>query len=263
MLLAVDIGNTNIVFGCVDENDNIIISERISTNHNATSAEYASLIRNILEMDNFRCSDIDSAVMSSVVPSVTNTVKTAIHKLFGVEVMIAGPGVKTGLNILIDNPRQLGSDQVVDAVAGINKYPVPLIIVDMGTATTVSVIDKNKNYLGGLIITGMGVSADALISKTAQLPKFDFELPPDIIGKNTIDCMKSGALYSNACALDGITDRIEEELGEKCTIVATGGLSSAVVPLCKKNIIIDKNLLIKGLTIIYRNTIAYHKNKKR
>lgn len=257
MLLAVDIGNTNIVFGCVDENDDILVFERISTNHNATAAEYACLIKNILEMNNFRCNDIDDAIMSSVVPSVTNTVKEAIHKLFGVDVMIAGPGVKTGLNILIDNPKQLGSDQAVDAVAAINTYPVPLIIIDMGTATTVSVVDKNKNYLGGLIITGMGTATQALIEHTAQLPKIDFELPSNIIGRNTIDCMKSGALYSNACALDGIIERIEEELGEPCTSVATGGLSSAVVPLCRKNIIIDKNLLIKGLTIIYR------KNKKK
>ncbi len=257
MLLAVDIGNTNIVFGCVDENDNIPVFERISTNHNATATEYACLIKNILEMNNFCCKDIDDAVMSSVVPSVTNIIKEAICKLFNVDVMVAGPGVKTGLNILIDNPKQLGSDQAVDAVAAINTYPVPLIIIDMGTATTVSVVDKSKNYLGGLIITGMGVATDALIQRTAQLPKIDFELPPNIIGRNTIDCMKSGMLYSNACAIDGIIERIEEELGEKCTAVATGGLSSIVVPLCRKNITVDKNLLIKGLTIIYR------KNKKK
>jgi type III pantothenate kinase len=257
MLLAVDIGNTNIVFGCVDEDGKILVFERISTNHNATAAEYAVLIRNILEMNDFQCADIHDAIMSSVVPSVTNTVKEAVRKLFGVEVMMAGPGVKTGLNILIDNPRQLGSDQAVDAVAAINEYPTPLIIIDMGTATTVSVVDANKNYLGGLIITGMGVATDALINRTAQLPKIDFELPPNIIGRNTIDCMKSGALYSNACALDGIIERIEEELGEKCTVVATGGLAEVVVPLCRKEIILDKNLLIKGLTIIY------NKNKKK
>jgi len=127
----------------------------------------------------------------------------------------------------------------------------------MGTATTVSVVDSKKNYLGGLIITGMGVATDALINRTAQLPKIDFELPPNIIGRNTIDCMKSGALYSNACALDGIISRIEDELGEKCTTVATGGLAEVVVPLCSKEVILDKDLLIKGLTIIYR------KNKKK
>ena len=257
MLLAVDIGNTNIVFGCVDRDQEIVVFERISTNHYATAAEYASLIKNILEMNSFRCSDIDDAIMSSVVPSVTNTVKEAIRKLFDVEVMVVGPGVKTGLNILIDNPRQLGSDQAVDAVAAINKYPVPLIIIDMGTATTISVVDKNKNYLGGLIMTGMRVAADALIQRTAQLPKIDFEMPPNIIGRNTIDSMKSGALYSNACAIDGIIERIEEEIGEPCTAVATGGLAPVVVPLCRKNIIADSDLLISGLAIIYE------KNKKK
>lgn len=256
MLLAVDIGNTNIVFGCVDENDNIAVFERISTNHNATAAEYASLIKNILEMNDFRCGDIDDAIMSSVVPSVTNTVKEAIRKLFGVDVMIVGPGVKTGLNILIDNPRQLGSDQAVDAVAAINQYPVPLIVIDMGTATTISVVDKNKNYLGGLIMTGMGVAADALIQRTAQLPKIDFERPASVIGRNTIDCMKSGALYSNACAIDGIIQHIEEELGEPCTAVATGGLAPVVIPLCRRKIHVNSDLLISGLAIIYR------KNKK-
>lgn len=256
MLLAVDIGNTNIVFGCVDENDNIAVFERISTNHNATAAEYASLIKNILEMNDFRCGDIDDAIMSSVVPSVTNTVKEAICKLFGVDVMIVGPGVKTGLNILIDNPRQLGSDQAVDAVAAINQYPVPLIVIDMGTATTISVVDRNKNYLGGLIMTGMGVAADALIQRTAQLPKIDFERPSSVIGRNTIDCMKSGALYSNACAIDGIIQHIEEELGEPCTAVATGGLAPVVIPLCRRKIHVNSDLLISGLAIIYR------KNKK-
>lgn len=257
MLLAVDIGNTNIVFGCVSEDDEVVLFERISTNHNATAAEYASIIKNIFEMNGFNIGDIDDAIMSSVVPSVTNTVRETVNKLFHVEVMLAGPGVKTGLNILIDNPAQLGSDQAVDAVAAINQYPVPLIIIDMGTATTVSVVDRNKNYRGGLIMTGMAVAADALIARTAQLPKVNFEAPSHIIGTNTIDCMKSGFLYSNACALDGIIQRIEEELGDKCTAVATGGLSELVVPLCKKEVILDSNLLIKGLGIIYR------KNKKK
>jgi len=256
MLLAVDIGNTNIVFGCVNDSDEVVLFERISTNHYATSAEYAVLIKSILEMNSFNPSDIDDAVMSSVVPSVTNTVKDGIKKLFGVEVMMAGPGVKTGLNILIDNPAQLGSDQAVDAVAGINEYPVPLIIIDMGTASTISVVNSNKDYIGGLIMTGMGVSADALISRTAQLPKINFELPEKVIGTNTIDCMKSGMLYSNACAIDGITERIEEELGEKCTVVATGGLAELVLPLCRRKVILDRSLLIKGLAIIYK------KNKK-
>ena len=252
MLLAIDIGNTNVVFGCVNDNDEVVLFERISTNHYATAAEYASLIRNILIMNNFNAGDIDAAIMSSVVPSITGTVRAAVKKLCDMDVMVVGPGVKTGLNILIDNPAQLGSDQAVDAVAAINQYSAPLIIIDMGTATTVSVVDMNKNYRGGLIMTGMGVAADALVARTAQLPKINFEAPANIIGTNTIDCLKSGMLYSNAGALDGIIERIEEELGYKCTAVATGGLAELVVPLCKKKIILDNNLLIKGLAVIYR-----------
>lgn len=257
MLLAIDIGNTNIVFGCVNDENEVVLFERISTNHQATATEYAILIKNILEMNGFNLSDVKDSIMSSVVPSVTGTVTDAIKKLFGIDVMTVGPGVKTGLNILIDNPAQLGSDQVVDAVASINHYSVPQIIIDMGTATTVSVVDGNKNYLGGLIIAGMCTATNALTSRTAQLPRINFEAPAKVIGTNTVDCMKSGMMYSNACALDGIIERIEEELGEKCTVVATGGLSELVVPLCRRDIILDKNLLIKGLTIIYR------KNKPR
>lgn len=257
MLLAVDIGNTNIVFGCVNEKNEVVLFERISTNHQATATEYAILIKNILEMNGFSLSDVNDSIMSSVVPSVTGAVTNAIKKLFGIDVMTVGPGVKTGLNILIDNPAQLGSDQVVDAVAAINQYSVPQIIIDMGTATTVSVVDGNKNYLGGLIIAGMGTATNALTSRTAQLPRINFEAPAKVIGTNTVDCMKSGMMYSNACALDGIIERIEEELDEKCTVIATGGLAELVVPLCRRDIILDKSLLIKGLTIIHR------KNKPR
>ena len=194
---------------------------------------------------------LDGAIISSVVPSLTITIKKAIKKFANVEVMSVSPGIKTGLSIMIDNPAQLGSDLVVDAVAGINTYPVPQIIIDMGTATTVSVIDRNKNYIGTMIMTGVSTSADALTSRTAQLPKIAFETPHNLIGKNTVDRMRNGIMYANACAIDGITERIEEEIGEKCTVIATGGLAGVIVPLCKKNVILDDELLLKGLMIIY------------
>ena len=255
MIIAVDIGNTNIVLGCA-ENNRILFRERISTNQTATDLEYAVSIRAALDMNEIDVRDIDGAIISSVVPSVTNTVKAAIVKLTGVNPMVVGPGIKTGLSIMIDNPAQLGSDLVVDAVAGIHEYPVPLIIIDMGTATTLSVVDNKRNYIGGVIMTGMAVSTDALISRTAQLPKIAFEKPKKIIGANTVECLKSGIMYSNACAIDGMVERIEEELGEKCTVVATGGLSSVVIPLCRREIIIDNDLLLKGLVLIY------NKNKR-
>lgn len=250
MVLAIDIGNTNIVIGCFDDGK-ILFIERVSTNHMATDLEYAATIKMALNVHGYSTSMLDGAIISSVVPSLTITIKKAIKKFANVEVMSVSPGIKTGLSIMIDNPAQLGSDLVVDAVAGINTYPVPQIIIDMGTATTVSVIDRNKNYIGTMIMTGVSTSADALTSRTAQLPKIAFETPHNLIGKNTVDSMRNGIMYSNACAIDGITERIEEEIGEKCTVIATGGLAGVIVPLCKKNVILDDELLLKGLMIIY------------
>lgn len=250
MILVIDIGNTNIVAGCV-EGKNILFRERLSTAHRATMLEYSVLFRTAFEMNGIDYKKIEGAIISSVVPSVTNIVKEAIAKLCGVSPMIVGPGVKTGISIVIDNPAQLGSDLVVDAVASVEEYSVPQIVIDMGTATTISVINKNKQFLGGAILPGVAVSHDALIGRTSQLPKVAFEKPKKIIGSNTIDSIKSGILYGNAGAIEGIVDRFEEELGEKCTVIATGGLAKVIVPLCKREIIVDEDLLLKGLMLIY------------
>ena len=250
MVLAIDIGNTNIVIGCFDD-EKIIFRERLSTNHTATVLEYVVTIKTAFEMNSIKKEDFSGSIISSVVPAVTSTVKTAVEKYLGITPLIIGPGIKTGLSIMIDNPSQLGSDLVVDAVAGISEYPTPLIIIDMGTATTVSVVDSNKQYIGGMIIPGLAVAHDALISRTSQLSKIAFEKPKKVIGSNTADCIKSGLLYGNAGTLDGLIDRINDELGEKCTVVATGGLSVVIAPLCKHDIIIDEDLLLKGLLIIY------------
>ena len=181
--------------------------------------------------------------------------KAAVQKYLHVAPLVVGPGIKTGLRIQIDNPAQLGSDLVVDAVAGIHNYPLPQIIIDMGTATTVSVIDRGGNYRGGMILPGAVVSSDSLISRTAQLQKVAFEVPKSLIGTNTIDCMKSGILYGNAGALDGLIDRINAELGEPCTVVATGGLAGVITPLCRNKILLDDDLLLKGLLLLYnKNT---------
>lgn len=156
------------------------------------------------------------------------------------------------MNIRIDNPAQLGSDLVVDSVAGIAEYPVPLLIFDLGTANTVCVIDRNKNYIGGMIYPGIGVSLDSLTAHASQLGGISLEAPEHIIGKNTTECMKSGVIYSAAAAMDGIIDRLEEELGETATVVATGGLAKRIVPHCRRKVILDDNLLLKGLYIIYQ-----------
>ena len=254
MVLAIDIGNTNIVIGCF-EDKRILFIERVSTNQMATDLEYASIIRMAIHIHGFTSDKLTGAIISSVVPTVTNTVRRAIEKYAHIKVLVVEPGIKTGLSLKVDNPAQVGSDLVVDAVAGINYYPLPLIIIDMGTATTVSVIDKTKSYIGGMIMTGVAISADALTSRTAQLPKIAFEAPRNPIGKNTVECMRNGIMYSNACAIDGIVERIEEELGERCTVVATGGLAGMIAPLCRRDIVIDDELLLKGLMIIYNKNL--------
>ena len=250
MILVVDIGNTNIVAGCVEGKD-ILFRERLSTAHGATRLEYSVLFKTAFDMYGIDYENIDGAIISSVVPSVTSIVKEAIEKLCKINVMVVGPGIKTGVSIVIDNPAQLGSDLVVDAVASVEEYSVPQIVIDMGTATTISVINRQKQYLGGAILPGVAVSHDALIGRTSQLPKVAFEKPKKRIGSNTIDSIKSGILYGNAGAIDGIIERFEEELGEKCTVIATGGLAKVIVPLCKREIIIDEDLLLKGLMLIY------------
>ena len=254
MILAVDIGNTNIVLGCCDK-DKILFRERVSTNLTATDLEYAVTLRTAVEMNGLDGSDIDGAIISSVVPSITNTVKAAVEKYTKVKCKVVGPGMKTGLSIKIDNPAQLGSDLVVDAVAGINEYPTPLIIIDMGTATTLAVIVENKNYLGGLIMPGIMVSHDSLINRTSQLPRIALEVPKKTIGTNTVDCIKGGLLYGNAGAIDGLCERVRRETGRDYTVVATGGLAPTVVPLCTTEIILDEDLLLKGLMIIYNKNI--------
>ena len=250
MILALDIGNTNIVVGCIDREKTQFI-ERLSTVRTKTELEYAVDIKTVLDIYHIKKADIEGCIISSVVPQVTNIARLAAEKILKKEVMVLGPGVKTGLNIMMDNPGQLGADLVADAVAGLAEYPVPFIVIDMGTATTVSVVNEKKQYIGGMILPGVRISLDALTSRASQLSGISLEAPKRIIGKNTIDCMKSGLLYSNAAALDGIVERIEEELGQKTTVIATGGLAKKVIPHCKREIILDEDLLLKGLLVIY------------
>lgn len=250
MILAIDIGNTNIVIGCIDKQKTYFI-ERLSTVRTKTELEYAVDIKTVLDIYHIEKEQIEGCIISSVVPQVTNVAKLAAEKILEKSVMVLGPGIKTGLNIMMDHPASTGADLVADAVAGISQYPVPLIVIDMGTATTASVIDANKNYIGGMILPGVRVSLDALTSRASQLSGISIDAPKRVIGKNTIECMKSGVLYSNAGAIDGIIERIEEELGQKVTVVATGGLAKKIVPYCKREIILDEDLLLKGLLVIY------------
>ncbi len=250
MILAIDIGNTNIVIGCF-EGEEIVFTERLSTKHTATELEYAVSFKNVLEIYGINTKEIDGGIISSVVPSLTNVIKKAIGKLTKNKILSVGPGLKTGLNIIMDNPAAVGADLVVGAVAAINEYKAPLLFFDMGTATTISAIDKDKNYVGTVIIPGIEVSLNSLVGGTSQLPKISLEAPSKVLAKNTVDSMKSGILYSTASYIDGMIERIEEEMGKIETVIATGGLAGSVVPLCKKEIILDDELLLKGLMIIY------------
>ncbi len=255
MLLAIDIGNTNLVIGCM-EGDQILFKARIATDHNRTSDQYGVEIKNMIEAYGVNIFDIDDCIISSVVPPVFNSVKTGIYKVTGLQPMVVGPGLKTGLNIHMDVPSQVGSDRIVIAVAALAEYQAPLILMDLGTATTIEVVEPENKYIGGIIFPGVRVSLDALTSRAAQLPGISLDQPRHVIGKNTVDCMRSGMMYGTAAMIDGLIERIEEELGHSATIIATGGMAQFITPLCKREIILDKDLLLKGLNEIYK------KNKK-
>lgn len=251
MLLAIDIGNTNLVIGCI-EDDRILFKMRIATDRTRTSDQYGVEIKNMIEAFGVKVSDISDCIISSVVPPVFNSVKTGLIKVLGKQPMVVGPGLKTGLNIHMDVPSQVGSDRIVIAVAALAEFKAPLILMDLGTATTIEVVEPENRYMGGVIVPGVRVSLDALTSRAAQLPGISLDQPKQVIGKNTVDCMRSGMMYGTAAMIDGLVDRIEEELGHPSTLVATGGMAQFITPLCRHEIILDKNLLLKGLNIIYK-----------
>lgn len=263
MVLAVDMGNTNIVIGCVN-NDEVIFEERLATDRNKTELEYAVIFKTVLELYGIDSHMIKGSIISSVVPQLVNIIKMAVEKITHITPMVVGPGIKTGLNIHMDEPRRVGSDLVVDAVAAINEYGTPAIVVDIGTATTMSVVDVSGNYQGGVILPGVQVALDSLVSRTSQLPRISLDTPGNVIGKNTIDCMKSGVIYGYASCIDGMLERMSSEMEtelDKINVIATGGLAKVIVPECKNKIIVDNALLLKGLKIIYdKNEVS---NAKR
>lgn len=250
MLLAVDIGNTNITLGLYDE-EVLVFTARLATNVSYTADQYAVEIKNILWLHGCRHEDIEDAIISSVVPPVGKAVSNAVSMLCHIVPLELGPGVKTGLNIKIDNPAQLGADLAAAAAGALHEYTMPCIIIDMGTATTISVLDEKGAFLGGAIAAGVNLTLKALAENTSQLPNIRIEAPSKVIGSNTVDCMRSGLIYGTAAMLDGIIDRIEAELGAAATVVATGGLSREIIGHCERNIIYNENLLLDGLRVIY------------
>ncbi len=251
MILTVDIGNSNIVFGCVKGND-ILFEARVRTDATKTSDEYCVDLKIILDVYGIDFRNIEGAIIASVVPQVLNSLKTAIKKLTGKNPLVVGPGLKTGLNIKIDNPSQTGADLVVGCVAALREHAAPLIVIDMGTATTMVVLDETGALIGGSISPGVKISLNALTDRTALLPGLQMDQPKKAIGRNTIDCMRSGVMLGAACMLDGMVDRMEEELGQKTTVVITGGIAKFIAPLCRREMIYDKDLLVKGLVALYR-----------
>ena len=252
MILTIDIGNSNIVLGGVKD-DQIVFEARLRTEVTKTSDQYCVDVKLLMEVYGISNKDIEGTIIASVVPQVLNSMRTAIQKLTGKVPLVVGPGLKTGLNILLENPGQTGADLVVADVAALREHKPPMIVIDMGTATTMSVLDKNGAHIGGCIIPGVKISMDALTDKTALLPGLQLDQPKKAIGRNTIDAMRSGIMLGTACMLDGMVERMEAELGCKTTVIVTGGIAKFIVPMCKTPMIYDKDLIIKGLAILYRD----------
>ena len=250
MLLALDSGNTHIVMGCM-EGRTIRYLCRMATNRVTTGAEYAVTMSRLLEFAHIAPDAIDGAIISSVVPQVTRSLSAAVKMLTGVVPLVADNTIRSDLTVRIDDPATLGSDLLVAAVGALDLYQPPLIIIDMGTATTVTVVDADGAFRGGAIIPGVQLSLSALASNTSLLPSISLDAPPKAIGTNTVDCMKSGSILGTALLLDGMIDRMEAELGQKATVVATGGLARCIVPICQHEILLNEDLLLNGLAVLY------------
>lgn len=250
MILTADIGNTNITLGVYDGEKPVFIS-RLATQRHRTCEQYAIELDSIFNLENID-KKLDGAIISSVVPELTRIFKDAIEKVTECKALVVAAGLKNGLKISTDNPKELGADLVAGAVGAISQYELPCLVMDLGTATKISVIDEGGVFLGCTIAPGIGISLDALSLRTSQLPAIELSAPAHAIGTNTIECIRSGTVLGNAAMLDGMADRLEKELGKPIkTLVATGGLAKDIVACCEKNIIFNKNLVLEGLLTIY------------
>ena len=250
LLLVIDIGNTNIKFGLF-KGEELVMLARISSDRTKTSDEFAAEIHSVFGVYGFSKEDINGCIISSVVPQILRTVKEAIITTMGVTPLVVGPGLKTGLNIKIDNPASTGADLVTGCVAALTLYGAPSIVISLGTATTIIVLDKSGAMIGGAIAPGVGISMHALSDRCALLPSAAFDAPSKVIGRNTDECIRSGVVLGNASMLDGMIDRINEELGTECTVIATGGIARDIIPSCRHKIVLRDDLMLQGLRIIY------------
>lgn len=250
MLLTLDLGNTNLTVGAFRD-DTLVCECRIATDRTRTGDQYAVDLLALLRLYGISESEIDGAILSSVVPGLDKVLSDAVKRVTGVTPLLVGPGVKTGMNIRIDNPAQLGADLLVGAVAAVAKYGAPCIIWDLGTATTVSVVDGDGAFRGGAIMPGVGTSLDSLVNRASLLPRIRVEAPAQVIGTNTTDSMRSGVVFGTAAMLDGMCDRIAEQLGTAATVVVTGGLGEEITSHCRHEAVYDGRLLLDGLRLIY------------
>lgn len=251
MLLVMDVGNTNIVFG-VYEGEQLKHYWRLHTNRNATEDEYAIMISHLLSQVNVSFAHISGVAIASVVPPIMYALESMCRKYFRLEPLIVGPGVKTGLNIKYENPREVGADRIANAVAAIELYGSPTIIVDFGTATTFCLVGTSGDYLGGIIAPGIGISVEALVNRAAQLTKFELVKPEHVLGKNTIKAMQSGVYYGYIGLVDGIVERLQQEVKGQAKVVATGGMAELIGSGTKTIDTINPLLTLEGLYFIYR-----------
>ncbi|GAB6156199.1 type III pantothenate kinase [Desulfosporosinus burensis] len=250
MILLFDVGNTNIVLGVYDERT-MTHHWRVSTDKSRTMDEYAVVIKNLFDFSGLTFQKISAVVISSVVPPVMPTLEALVRKYFGVEPLVIGPGIKTGMPIVYDNPREVGADRIVNAVAAYAKYGGPLIIVDFGTATTFCVVSKRGEYLGGSIAPGIGISTEALFQRASKLPRIEMVKPTAVIAKNTVAGMQSGIYYGFTGQVDGIVKRMKAELGTDTKVIATGGLAEMISQESDTIEKVDPFLTLEGLVLIY------------
>lgn len=251
MLFAIDVGNSNIKLGGF-LGDELTFVTSIATDTNATEDEYAMKFLGALSLYSVDKKNIDGAIISSVVPQLNHVISRSIEFLFGVKPLIVGPGVKSGIGIQCDMPSSVGADLICASVAAHFLYQSPSLIIDLGTATKLTAVNRAGAFIGTSIAPGVMLGLNALANGTAQLPKVSLEAPPSVIGKNTADCMKSGIIFGNASMLDGMIDRVNEEFKEEIFVIATGGYASTILPYCKHKITYDEHLVLKGLNLIYK-----------
>lgn len=256
MLLAIDVGNTNIVYGLFD-GPTLLHQFRVETSRGRTADEYAVVLRQLLSMHGISPSDVKAAIVASVVPPLTEPMVALVRRAFAFEALVVGPGIKTGVSILYENPREVGADRIVNAVASFERFRSAVIVVDFGTATTFDCITPKGEYLGGVIVPGIQISADALFARAAKLPRVEIQKPPKVIGRNTQHSMQSGIVYGYVGLVDGLVARIKTEMAfPSCAVVATGGLARLIAPMSESIEHVDDDLTLTGLRILYERNAA-------